>query len=139
MPRDALETARWLRQRAIDETREALSATITLASEAASAARDAERAIERETERASNPDGNDALVEAFAAWLPGARHVAGQARAASERLEAEVVRRRAELAACRAALEAVESLLAERRHAELRKRLLQEQQTIDEAAARGRP
>jgi hypothetical protein len=73
-----------------------------------------ERAIARETEAASETDSSDAMVEAFGAWLPGARRELEDARRALLSTQAEAMRARAELTASRTALETVETLQKQR-------------------------
>ena len=136
MPRDPLDTVRRLRHRAVDEERRSLAESLAVAADAEAQARTAERHIEQEAERASDPSGDDALVEAFAAWLPGARHRAAQARALVERHEAEVSRRRAELAGCHTALAAIDGLIEQRRAAGVVAEQRSEQIAMDEAASR---
>lgn len=133
---EPLETVRALRRRSVAEARQSLAASTEAAAAAAAEARELERQIETETERACHPEGTDQLVEAFAAWLPGARNAALQARAQCESKEAEASRRRAELAACRTALESIESLIAERAAARSQARLRVEQHELDEIGRR---
>ena len=71
MPRDPLDTVLRLRRRAVDEARRELVERVGLASQASADASLAEQAIHDEIERASDPAGDDSLVEALAAWLPG--------------------------------------------------------------------
>lgn len=133
MPHDPLSTVLRLRRHAVEEARRGLATNLASAAAAAEAARIAEQSIEHEAVRASDPDGDDSLVEAFAAWLPGARVQATQARALHERREAEVSRCRAELAACRIALETIESLIAQRNGEAARTTARRMQQSLDEA------
>ena len=119
MANDPLATVITIRRRAVDEMRGKLSTSLAAAATAHQEARDAERSIEEETLRAADPSGSDTLVEAFAAWLPGARDRAARACALQDRREADVARCRAELAASRIALESVEALV-DLRHAEAR-------------------
>lgn len=127
MRAEPLDTVLGLRRRAVDEARRRLAASTETATQAARQTRERERRIETETERACDNNSSDQLVEAFAAWLPGARHDVVQARTAQDRSDAEVARCRAELAACRTALEAIQTLIAERdaARAELRTRAMQ--------------
>jgi flagellar export protein FliJ len=136
MPHDPLKTLMRLRRQAVDEGRRNLATSLDAASAASDAVRRAELAIIKETDRASQPDGSDQLVEAFAAWLPGARTRVAQALALQDRQEAEVARRRAELTACRAALEAIEQLRAARQSVEDEALAKREARQIDEAASR---
>ena len=127
MPRDPLATLIRLRQRALDEAQRALVGCIAAETQARAAADEAARAIARETEVASCITGSDAVVEAFAAWLPAARERAETARREAESREAETTRARASVAACRTALESVETLQRKRRQevAHARERRLQ--------------
>jgi flagellar biosynthesis chaperone FliJ len=134
VPRDPLATVLRLRQHAVEEARRAVAVSLATAGAAADAARAAEQAIEREAELASDPEGDDSLVEAFAAWLPSARHHAAQARAMHERHEAEAARCRASLAACRTALETIESLVAQRESEAAKSQARRMQQALDESA-----
>lgn len=136
MLRDPIETTLWLRKRAVDEVKRDLARQLATAAEASGALGEAERALEDETRRVSDGDGDDSLVEAFAAWLPGARRRVSQARSAAEWNEAEVARTRAELAACRAGLEAIETLIGRRQQVELKRQDRQMQFALDEMASR---
>ena len=132
MKHDPLTTVARLRRLAHDEARQELSRA--LAAEAAASARadDATRQIADETAAASSLMGDDSMVDAFAAWLPGARKHASDTRAASERAGAEVGRMRAILTVTRTAAEAVEALLAERAEAQARDRARRLQAELDE-------
>ena len=136
MPHDPLDAVLRLRQTAVDEARRCLAVSLAAATTAADAARTAEQAIEQEAELASDPDGEDSLVEAFAAWLPAGRHHAAQAHALHERYEAEVSRYRAGLAACRTALETIESLILQRQTDKNRAEDRRMQLALDESARR---
>lgn len=133
---EPLDTVLALRRRAVADARQSLAASTEAAAQAAAEARELECRIEAETERACRPEGTDQLVEAFAAWLPGARSAALQARANQERKDAEASRRRAELSACRTALESIEALIAERAAARSQARLRAEQHELDEIGRR---
>ncbi len=132
MPHDPLATVLRLRQTAVDDAGRCFADSLAAATTAGGAARTAERAIEQEAELASDPSGDDGLVEAFAAWLPIAKHQAAQARALCERYEAEVSRCRAGLAACRTALETIESLIVERQTKQAVIRDRRAQQALDD-------
>ena len=136
MKHKAIQTVARLRRLALDDASQALSRA--LAAEAAAAARadEATRQIAEEAAAASSLTGTDATVEAFAAWLPGARQHAADTREYCERASAEVARLRAVLTASRAAYEAVEALLAQRTEAEAKERDRRSQAELDEA---GRP
>ncbi len=139
MPNDPLETVLSLRRRAVDEARATLARRSDEAGRAHTDAAALEHAIEHEAQRASDLDGDDARVEAFALWLPGARTRARQARDRHERLEAEVARARADLAARRTALESIEQLMANRAAEARAEAAREEQRDLDERAARARP
>ena len=132
MKNDPLATVARLRRLARDEASQGLSRA--LATEAAADARavDATQQIADETAAASSLMGDDAMVEAFAAWLPGARQHATTTRAACERAGAEVSRMRAILAVSRAAVEAVETLLSQRADALAKDHARREQAELDE-------
>lgn len=115
MPRDPLSTLIRLRQRALDDAQRTLVDCIAGEARARAVADETERAIARETEAASSTTGSDAVVDAFAAWLPGARLRVEAAHRDLESLQAETTRARAGVAACRTALESVETLQRERR------------------------
>lgn len=117
MPRDPLSTLIRLRQRVLDEAQREVVSCLQVETEAQRLADEADRAIMREMEAASDPSGPDAAVEAFAAWLPGARRRVEEARREWATRQAETTRARANVAACRSALESVQTLQAERREA----------------------
>ena len=136
MRREPLETVLRLRRHAVDEARRALTDSLVAVTEAEMKAHQIQRDIQLETERAADVSGGDALVEAFAAWLPIARRRLAEARALQDRHEAEVARCRAELTASRAAMQAVEALLAERRAKQAEAQGKAAQRGMDEAASR---
>ncbi len=139
MTRDPLATALLLRRRAVDDARRVLAAALADATAAHDAACTAERAIESEARIAADPAGDDALVEAFAAWLPAARHRAAQARALHDRMEAAAACRRAELQACNTAMEAVSTMIAARAASLAGNQARRDQHELDESAARQTP
>ena len=110
---DPLETVLRIRRVTVDDAKRALAALLRAVDAAQAHADAAERLILAEGELAVDTEG-DGAVEAFAAWLPVGRAAAAAARAAHERLQADVARARAALTAARAAAEAAESLLARR-------------------------
>ncbi len=144
MSRDPLLAVLRLRQRTVDDARLGLAQAVAAEMAAEALARAAERSMECEAQRAADPDGGDELVEAFAAWLPGARQRAAQARAEQERLSEAVTCRRAELAASRAGLDVIETLLRRKQEAAAAARARQEQRRTTRPAlparsAEGRP
>ena len=136
MRREPLETVRWLRQRAVDEARQRLSASIAAAAAAAAAVRNEETSIQLEYQRATDLAGDDQIVETFAAWLPTAKERLSKAKTGQERHEADAVLRRAELNASQAGLEAIDALLAQRKAAIADKLARKSAQALDEMAAR---
>ena len=136
MRREPLDTVLRLRRHAVDDARRALTDSLVAATAAEMTAQQLQRDMQAETERAADVSGDDSMVEAFAAWLPAARQRLEAARSVQERQEVEVARCRAELTASRAAMQAVEALIAENRakQAEARERLAQ--RSLDEAGAR---
>ena len=136
MPYDPLPTLARLRRMAHEEALAALARALQAEGEADDRAKQAERLIATETRAASDPTGDDGVVEAFAAWLPGARGRAAEAREACERAQADVSRARALLAATRAGVEAVTTLIAERSARLAAAAASAEQRVLDDAAAR---
>ncbi len=139
MPHESLKTLLKIRHKAVEDGRRSLALSLDAASIAAEAVHEAENAILREMERASDSAEGDHLVEAFAAWLPGARRRVTQALEWQDRQEAEVARCRAELTACRQALESLQQLCADRQAIADGMAARQEAQQVDEAASRPRP
>lgn len=136
MRREPLDTVLRLRRHAVDDARRALTDSLVAATAAEMAAHQLQRDIQAETDRAGDVSGDDSMVEAFAAWLPTARQRLDAARSVQERQEAEVARCRAELTASRAAMQAVEGLIAASRAAQAEAREKVAQRGLDEAAAR---
>jgi len=114
MKHDVMVTIARLRRLARDEARQEPSRALAAEAVAISRADDASRQIADEAAAASDIMTGDAMVEAFAVWLPGARQHAAATRAACERAGAEVGRMRAILTVSRIAAEAIEVLLAQR-------------------------
>lgn len=139
MPHDPMKTLLRVRLRAVEEGRRTLAASLDAAAAASEAVRGAELAIFRETQRASEPSGSDSLVEAYAAWLPGARRRVAQALALQDRHEAEVARCRADLTACRSALESIQTLCDRRAAAVADALARREAQELDETGSRPGP
>jgi flagellar biosynthesis chaperone FliJ len=139
MKHKAIQTVARLRRIALDDASQALSRALAAETVAAARADDAARQIAEEAAAASSLTGNDAMVEAFAAWLPGARQHAAETREACERAGAEVARLRAVLTASRAAYEAVETLLAQRAEAQAKERDRRSQAELDEAGRQTEP
>jgi hypothetical protein len=133
MPRSPLEPLLRIRRMAQDEAAAALSGFLQAETDAENLAKQADRQIAAETAAASALDGDDSVVEAFAAWLPGARHRAAQAHVARERAAADVARARAALTMARAGREAVAALIAERASAQAAAAVAHEQNALDDA------
>jgi len=112
--RDPLTSLIRLRRQALDDAQRGLVQCLQAEAQAQHGSDEAEHTIAREIEAASDPAGSDAAVEAFAAWLPGARRKLEQLRRELETLQAETARARAGVTACRTALESVETLQKER-------------------------
>jgi flagellar export protein FliJ len=136
MKSDPLRALLRLRRLTADQARRQLADCLRAESEAerAVAALDAE--IAHETEVATSLAGGDAEVEAYAAWLRRIRPAQLAARAAEATTVAETTETRAVLAMARAAVRAVEELLAQRGAEErmVAERLAQRE--IDEVAQR---
>ena len=78
---------------------------------------EAERTIALEMEIASAPHGADTIVEAFGLWLVGARRQLEAVRHSLLQHQSETIRARADLTACRTALESVQTWQDERKEA----------------------
>lgn len=117
MTRDPLVTLIKVRKLACDEAQRKLVEALALEDRAEQTSHRVERTIAQETQAATDVNGSDAMVEAFAAWLPGARQQLAAARQLLLDRQAETMRSRAELTACRTALETVETLQKERKDA----------------------
>lgn len=139
MKHEALLTVARLRRLALDDASQAVSRALAAELVAATRADDATQQIANEAAAASSLNGDDALVEAFAAWLPGARQHAAEARETCERAGAEVARLRAVLTASRTASEAVDTLLAQRAEAQALDRDRRSQAELDEAGRQTEP
>lgn len=139
MKHKAILTVARLRRLALDDASQAVSRALAAEVIAATRADDANQQIADEAAAASSLNGDDALVEAFAAWLPGARQHAAEAREACERAGAEVTRLRAVLTASRTASEAVETLLAQRAEEAAEDRNRRSQAELDEAGRQTEP
>ena len=114
MPRDPLSALIKVRRLACDDAARQLAGALENEARAERGAHDIERTIAEEMAAASDPDGSDAVVEAFGAWLPRVRQQLDGARRVLADRQAETVRVRAELTACRTALESVETLREQR-------------------------
>ena len=139
MKHEAIVTVARLRRLALEDASRALAKGLADETAAATRADDATRQIADEAAAASSLTGDDAMVEAFAAWLPGARQHAAEARAACERAGAEVGRLRAVLTASRTASEAVETLLTQRAEVAAQDRDRRSQADLDEAGRQIEP
>ncbi len=117
MARDPLATLIKIRKLACDEAQRKLVEALDLEDRAEQMSHRIERTIAQETQAATDVNGSDAMVEAFVAWLPGVRQQLATARQALFDRQAETMRSRAELTACRTALETVETLQKERKAA----------------------
>lgn len=110
MPRNPLLALIRLRERARDDAQRHLVGCLAAEARAQGTVDLAQRTIAAETEAAADLCGSDATVEAFAAWLPGARRRLQEATRELDSLQAETARARAGLAASKTALESVETL-----------------------------
>ena len=115
MAPDPLASLVKVRKRACDEAQRSLVNALTQENRAEQASHGVELKIAQETEAATNVNGSDAMVEAFAAWLPAARHQLAHFQQVLLDRQAETMRCRAEVTASKTALEIVETLMAERR------------------------
>jgi flagellar export protein FliJ len=136
MTQDPLESLLRLRRLAVDDARRGLSECLRAEGEAAQAVAAIEAAIEHETDVAASLSTGDAEVEAFAAWLRRIRPKQHAAHAAEAQAGAATAQGRAILAAARAAVSAVEDMLAEHAAERMAEGQRQDQREIDEAAQR---
>ena len=132
MTRDPLDPVLRLRRMARDAALRDLATALRQEAACAQDVGTLEATIAHETEAAANLAGDDGDVEAFGVWLRRARRELDRATAARDAAGEEVVLGRAVLSAARAAVRAVEELLARQeqaRHAEATRR---EQRALDE-------
>jgi putative NADH-flavin reductase len=139
MKHEVMVTVARLRRLARDEARQDLSRAVAAEAAAATRADEAVQRIAEEAVAASSLTGDDAVVDAFAAWLPGARRYAAETRALCDHASAEVGRMRAILTASRTASEAVETLLAQRADAQAKDYARRMQSELDEAGRQTMP
>jgi hypothetical protein len=121
-----------MRHLVLEEARQNLAACLQAEAAAEAAAREEDASIAREHRLATEPETDDALVEAYAAWLPTGRARRDQARAAAERATAVAAQARAQLNAARAAAEAVARRIAAAEAAEAEAAGKREQAALDE-------
>ena len=136
MPHDSLATLVKIRQLACDDAMRSLVLALDLESQASQATHAIERAVAQQTEIASDPASPDAVVEAFGHWFLGARRQLEVAQNGLQERQAETTRKRAELTACRTALESVETLQKERRRSVEAARAQKLQRDLDDRPQR---
>ena len=125
-----------LRLLAQDQARRGLAESLRAESEAEAAIIAIETDIAHEAEVAADLKGDDTNVEAYGAWLRSVRPKQRAAEAAEVAAEAETAEARAVLAMSRAAVRAVEEILARRAADENHINERRAQQELDEAAQR---
>ena len=135
---EALQALLRVRRLASDEARRTLGEALARETQAQDAADAVDREIARETDLACSLDADDAVVEAFGAWLSGARVRAEATRKTAERAAAETARARAGLKLARSGLEAAEALAAEHRAAKREADAQREQHDLDDLTRRRR-
>ncbi len=136
MPHDSLATLVKIRQLACDDAMRSLVLALDLESQASQATHAIERAVAQQTEIASDPASPDAVVEAFGHWFLGARRQLEVTQNRLQERQAETTRKRAELTACRTALESVETLQKERRRSVEAARAQKLQRDLDDRPQR---
>jgi hypothetical protein len=129
---EVLQALLRVRRLATEEARRTLSEALARQALAEEAADAMEREIARETALACSLDADDAVVEAFGTWLPGARGRAEASRNAADRAAVETTRARAELKLARSGLEAAEALAAKHLAAEREANARREQHELDD-------
>lgn len=134
MSHDRLALVVRLRQATLDETKRHVAECLSAEERTGTALSVAEAEVERQREAAESLSGDDAVVEAFAAWLRSHRLVLDEARGEHQRAVAETALARAALAAARGALEAAEELRALRLREAEAEELRADQRAMDELA-----
>ncbi len=135
MTRDTLATLIKIRRLACDEALRGLVAAVEAEDRALRASNEIERAMAQEIEMASDPASPDEVVEAYGHWLQQARRQLEAAQSHFQRLQVETSRKRAELTACRTALESVETLQQQRRDEAARTSAQKQQRELDDRPA----
>jgi hypothetical protein len=133
MARNPLSALLRVRRLALDEARRQLANCLSAEALAARSVVEAEAEIVRERETAASLDADDAAVEAFGAWLRGARSRSAQAAAAHDRVTAETTRARAIVAVARGSFEAAQTAFEQLAEDERKARERREQLSLDEA------
>lgn len=123
----------------VDAARTGLTMCETRVQSAAEAEHAARRLIADEIASAGNLDGNDRDVEALMRWLPLGKSALADCVLRLERSEQEASQARARLSLARAALDAVDKLLALKTEAATQEWLRKEQLALDEAGRRRCP
>ena len=136
MPHDPLLVLARVRRLAHEEALATFARALAAEAAADAIVKQADRSIATELAAASDLDGDDSVVEAFAAWLPGARQRAAHARQACERAQADVSRARAMLSVTKSGTEAVDAVIAERTRLQQAADARAEQHALDDAARR---
>ena len=134
-----LRTMARMRRLVVEEARQGLADCLAAEADAAARERQAADALARERDLAASPAAEDAIVEAYVAWLPAGLGALAAARAARDRADAATAQARARLNAGRMAEEAVQRRIAELEAAERAATLRREQAELDEVARRLRP
>ncbi len=136
MPNDPLDVLLRLRRLAIDQARGALAECLRAETLASERCQEIGREIAGEMALASAVTADDRAVEAFANWLRQTLPIQAAAEAALLTAETQTREARLVLAASRAGVRAVETMV-ERKETELRLQAGRaEQLLLDEAAAR---
>lgn len=139
MARDPLQTVLQLRRNDVDAARAALMECESQAQSASQAEKEALATIQSEMQAAAALSADDAVVEAFGAWLPLGRAAVSRASATLARAEDDATQARAVLNLARAAAEAVEKLIEKRDEEVAREALRREQIVLDEVSQRQTP
>ena len=133
---DPLAIVLRIRRVTVDDAKRHLGHALRAADRALRDAEAAEAAITQEGEAAADLGAGDGAVEAYAAWLPVGRGNARAARESYERAQSEVAKARAALTVARAATEAAETLLENRRAEAATHAARHAQAETDEVASR---
>ena len=134
MPRDPMTVLLRLRRMTADEAQRALAECLRAETASAAAVRLVETEIEQETETVCAIETDDRAVEEFGAWFRRIRKEQQAAAFAMQQAEGRTHEARTVLAASRAALQAVEEVMAKREAERQAAEARAEQRQLDEMA-----
>lgn len=127
-----------VRRAALDAATRALAEAEAALDRAETASHAAHRRLEAERAAATDLAASDAMVEAYAAWLPRGRAAVTEAEIARARAMEETVLARHRLAAARIAMEAADTLAEQQRARARALAETREREALQEANCRDR-